>query len=73
MNLTTAYCQTRRDLEEQTWVLTSHYAALTTRLNSLIGQDRDDFLTTLDHCQTKSIEVAESRDDLREHMRNHGC
>jgi hypothetical protein len=73
MDSTTAYCQTRRHLEEQTWVLTSQHAALTTRLHFLIGSDHDEFLTTLDQCQTSSLEVADSRDLLREHRREHGC
>jgi len=73
MDFTTAYCQTRRHLEEQIWVFTSHHAALTTRLHSLIGSDQDEFLATLDRCRTTSLEVADSRDLLREHRRIHGC
>lgn len=67
------FCQTRRDLEERSWVLTSRLAALTSQLMNLIGHNHDDFLTALDRCQTTGLEVTESRDDLRTHRRDHGC
>ena len=73
MDFTAPYCKTRRDLEERSWVLTSQRAALTTHLISLIGDDHDDFLATLDQCRTRSLEVAESREQVREHRRVHGC
>jgi hypothetical protein len=73
MDLTAAYCQTRRDLEEQSWRLTSDLAVFTARLVQLVGHEHDDFLAMLDHCRTAELDFAQSCDDLRDHRRAHGC
>jgi len=73
MDLTTAYCQTRRNLEELGWTLTSRHAALTGRLLRLVGGNHDVFLVMLDHCKTASLDILDSRADLQRHRRDHGC
>lgn len=73
MNLTTAYCQTRRHLEERTWVLTSRHAALTARLILLVGLDHETFRAALDQCRTTCQDISDSRSHLADHRRGHGC
>ena len=73
MDFATAYCQTRRGLEKQGWVLTTRHARLTGHLLQLIGHDHVAFLETLDDCQTTARQLDESRIDLEEHRRDHGC
>lgn len=73
MDFTTAYCATRRDLEERGWFLTTRLAGLTDRLLRLIGQDHQKFLDMRSECRSTRAAITASHDDLREHRRTHGC
>lgn len=73
MDLSATYCQTRRDLEEHGWALSSRLATVTSRLLQLIGSNHAAFLATVDECHAIHLEIAESHKDLKRHRRDHGC
>lgn len=73
MAVPATYCQTRRALEERSWALTSRLAALTSRLFQLVGSDRPAFRNIIGQCHSTREEVAESRVNLENHRRDHGC
>lgn len=73
MELAAEVCRIKRELEEQGWVLTNRHAELASRLLSLVGRDHENFLATLDKCQTAGVAVAECRALLQQHSQEHGC
>lgn len=73
MDLTAAYCPTRRDLEERGWWLASRLSALTGRLMLMVGSDHKTFLNLRDECRETRSAIAESHRGLAAHRRDHGC
>lgn len=74
MDLATAYCATRKDLEETGWWLTSRLATLTSRLLQLAGGSNHlAFLEIRQECVATRMAIGDSHRDLREHRREHGC
>jgi hypothetical protein len=67
------YCATRRELEEQTWVLVSKHLAATEAVNKLAGHKDPTFGNALHSCQSLRQEAEHSRDELAEHRSRHGC
>lgn len=74
LDFATAYCPTRRNLEENGWWLTSRLAALTGRLLKMAGQRNHlAFLEIRQECAETRTAISDSHRDLREHRREHGC
>lgn len=73
MDLDGHYCPLRRDMEQHGWNLANRLAAITSRLLNLIGQDHQEFLQVKAECGEISQQLAELRQQLQDHRREHGC
>ena len=72
MDLTSQYCQLRRDIEERSWVLVSRLSMLTECLNRLIGQHAA-FRDMKLQCAEVRQEIAASNLLLKKHRAAHRC
>ena len=73
MDFASAYCATRRDLEQRSWALTDRLCLLTAQLLKMIGQNHRAFLTIRQECRTTRVAIADSNQNLRDHRREHSC
>ena len=67
------YCITRGALEEHWWALTSELFAESTKMVALIGGDHLKFLVSKKRCVEIKSDIADAREDLAVHRREHGC
>lgn len=73
MDFATAYCSTRRDIEERGWALTSRLCSLTDRLLMATGRNHQVFVDLKQECMTTRVALTALHESLREHRREHGC
>ena len=73
MDLVSAYCPTRRNLEEEGWMLVSRLAVESAHLMNLAGVDSKCFAVTKAKCGQLKINLLELRKQLALHRAEHGC
>jgi hypothetical protein len=73
MDFASAYCPTRREIEEHGWALSTRLFSLTGKLLKVIGRDHHAFVTLRQECHTTRHAIAQSNQSLRDHRREHGC
>ena len=73
MDLATAYCPTRRNIEERGWALTTRLSSLTERLLEIIGKDHQTFVALQQECHATKLAITRSNQNLSDHRREHGC
>lgn len=66
-------CPTRRDLEEQSWMLTSKLSILASKLMTFVAADHHAFNVTSQRCGEVRVQLKESRRRLQAHRSQHGC
>jgi hypothetical protein len=66
-------CPTRKDLEEQSWLLTSKLSILASRLMTSVAADHHAFNVTSRRCGEVRLQLKESRRLLQAHRSQHGC
>jgi hypothetical protein len=68
------YCVTRRDLEENGWILTSKLASASGRLMGFAGSgERLLFLQIKSECSDLYRRITDSNETLRQHRQSHKC
>ena len=73
MDAISAYCDTRRELEEQGWMLVSRLAVESARLMDLAGVDTQAFAVTMAKCGQLKVDLMGLRQQLGIHRAQHGC
>jgi len=73
MDFGSAYCPTRRDIEEHGWALTTLLFSLTTKLVKILGSNQPSFVALRQECRDTRLAITESNQNLRDHRRDHGC
>ena len=61
MGLTTAYCPTRKDLEERVWAFVTRLSMLTSRLMALAAKDHQAFIAVNADCHEAQFDIIKSR------------
>lgn len=67
------YCPVRRDLEENSWSLTTRLSLQTSHLLTLIGHDHSAFVAMKDLCDQTRTQITDSHFHLQHHRSAHGC
>lgn len=73
MSLAARQCPTRRDLEEQSAILTNRLSSLASKLMVLVAADHSAFNITSARCGEVRVKLKESRLRLQAHRSQHGC
>lgn len=73
MSLAARQCATRKDLEEQSWILTNRLSNLASKLMTFVAADHQAFNTASARCGEVRIQLKESRLRLQAHRSQHGC
>lgn len=67
------YCDTRRELEQQGWMVVSRLAVESARLMDLAGVDSRAFAVTKAKCGQLKVDLMGLRKQLGIHRAQHGC
>lgn len=73
MSPTARCCPTRRNLEEESSVLTCELSSLSSKLMTSIAADHRTFNITSQRCGEIRTQLKESRRRLQAHRSQHGC
>lgn len=73
MSLAVRPCPTRKDLEEQSAILTNRLSNLASKLMTLVAADHSGFNAASARCGEVRVQLKESRLRLQAHRSQHGC